>query len=180
MRRNDSSTASSASAGVEELRHLRLRQEARHYDPRFLDERDLAARLQDGPLDLRERRDALRPRLFEYLVLRQPLALEVVADPTAVLHEHDRLAVEHDARLLRAAEPEVRDPGLQHRDRAAGEHQADDGVVALRHALLDQVAEHDEQDHVERLERRQLATPHDAREQQTKKYARDARRTMSI
>ena len=39
---------------------------------------------------------------------------------------------------------------------------AGERVVVLRQALLHGVAEHDEQDQVERLERRELAAPDDA------------------
>ena len=46
------------------------------------------------------------------------------------------------------------------------EKHARDRVVVLRDPLLHEVADHDQQDQVERLERRELAPPDDAREQQ--------------
>ena len=57
-------------------------------------------------------------------------------------------------------------PREEHRHqghRADREDRARHREVVLRHALLDEVADHDQQDHVERLERRELAPSHDPR-----------------
>ena len=103
---------------------------------------------------------------FEHFFLADALTLRVPLEALAVLDDHDRLALEHEARLLRAAIADPRDRRLHDRDRARGEHQAGERVVALRHALLDQIAEHDQEDQVERLERRELAPPHHPRDEE--------------
>ena len=61
--------------------------------------------------------------------------------------------------------PERDDHG-QHRDRASREHEPGHREVVLRHALLDEVADHDEQDQVERLERGELPPAHDPRQEE--------------
>src|SRR5206468_8205909 len=63
---------------------------------------------------------------------------------------------------------------LQRADRPDGDDGALDRVVVLSQALLDRVAEHDKQDQVERLQRRQLAPPDHARQQIDEQEERDA------
>ena len=58
----------------------------------------------------------------------------------------------------------IHDEDLEHRDRADSEERTGERVVVLRETLLDRVAEDDDQDQVERLERRQLAAADDPRQ----------------
>ena len=73
-----------------------------------------------------------------------------LADPTR-RHLLDRL-FERDGRTLTELESELENGDRPDREKRAGER-----VIVLRQALLHRVAEHDQQDQVERLERRQLS-----------------------
>jgi hypothetical protein len=53
------------------------------------------------------------------------------------------------------------------------EQEAGERVVALGHTLLDQIAEDDEQDEVERLHGRQLAPSHHTREEEDEDERQD-------
>ena len=75
-------------------------------------------------------------------VRRSPF--EVAVEHLAVLNHHDRFAVEEWSQSAEA-EAEVGDEHGHQRDRADGECHPGHGVVALGDALLDQVAEDDEQ-----------------------------------
>ena len=66
------------------------------------------------------------------------------------------------SRLKRKLSHAVRDE--QHGERGEHRRRAGQRVVALRDALLDEVADHHEQDQVERLHRAQLAPPDRARD----------------
>ena len=63
-------------------------------------------------------------------------------------------------------EAPVGDDHGEHGDRAAREHEPGHREVVLRHALLDEVADHDEEDQVERLERGELAPADDPRHEE--------------
>src|SRR5580765_1390920 len=167
-RRKQASTASSASAGLSSSAtsaSVRYSGTARGYWLLLGDEADLAAALEHRPAHLLERVElALAGPLLE-LPAGQPLAREVRLEHAAVLDQHDRLAGEHLPHAAKAV-VEVRDGHLQERDRARGEDETGHRVVALRHALLHEVTEHDQHDQVERLERRQLAAADDPRQEE--------------
>src|SRR5829696_3719581 len=92
-RRNDSSTAPIASAGdSSSATSPSVRYNGTRL--RLLDEADLAARLEHRPLHLVQLRDLLFPCLLLELLDRDPLARHVAQNRLAVLHDHDRLAVE--------------------------------------------------------------------------------------
>jgi hypothetical protein len=61
---------------------------------------------------------------------------------------------------------QIREEDGQDRDRPDCEHEAGDGEVVLRHALLDEIPDRHEQDQVEGLQRVQLPPADDARQQE--------------
>ncbi len=98
------------------------------------------------------------------LAERDPVPREVSLDRLTVLDDDDRLAVEHRPQEGELEAPVGDDHG-QHRDRPSREHEPGHREVVLRHALLDEVADHDEQDQVEGLERGELPPAHDPRQE---------------
>src|SRR5581483_6364740 len=167
-RRKESSTASIASAGVSSRatsasERCSAKQES--LGGLLRDHADLAARLEHGPLDVVEGRHLLVARLDEHLVEGQPLPPHVPLDRLTVLDDDDRLAVE---RRPQARKPvaEERDEHLQHHERPDDDHGAGHRVIVLGQTLLDRVPDHDQQDQVERLERRELALADDPRQQE--------------
>src|SRR5881392_593280 len=80
--------------------------------PALLDEADLAARLEHGPLDLVQRLDLLYPRLSGDLFNGQALAAQVRLDRLPVLHDDHGLALE-DRAQPRQLEAEERREHLQ-------------------------------------------------------------------
>ena len=74
------------------------------------------------------------------------------------LDEHDGIALENRP-SAGEAEGAVGEEHGHHRHRPTGEHRAGHREVVLGHSLLDQVAEHDEQDQVEGLQGRELPAP---------------------
>src|SRR5262249_4348332 len=137
------------------------------------DEGDLAARLEDRPGDLGERGGLLAPGRLGDLFDREALTAQVALQHLAVLHEDDRVAVQHASG---PAEP-VREPrggNLEDGDRPDGDGRPGYGVVVLRQALLDGVAEDDQQDQVERLERGELPPPDHPRQQVDEPEERDS------
>src|SRR6188508_1227909 len=171
-RRNDASTRSTASAASS--RDATSASDRYSGIPlasaRLADEADLAVRLEHGETDAVDPVEPLEPCLREQFALGDPLAAEVLRQQLAVLDEDHRLAVEQRPQA-RELERAVRDRHRHQRDRAASEHQPRDGEVVLRDSLLDEVADHHEQEQVERLHRRQLAPADDAREQEHEREA---------
>src|SRR5215212_7123420 len=130
-----------------------------------LQEADPPVGLEHGPLHLVERGDRLLARLGLELLVGEALAAEVVVDQIAALDEHDRLPLEQRAQ---PPQPEVQVRGGDRED-ADGQDRHDSPrqrVVALGHALLDEVTDDDEQDDVERLERAELALADHARHEE--------------
>ncbi len=150
-----------AGLGVDQLPHYGVVP----YPRRTLDEADAAARLENGPLHPVERADSLLPRCGEELAERDPVPRQVPVDRLAVLDDDDRLPVDHRPQE-RNLEAPVGDDHGEHGDRAAREHEAGHREVVLGHALLDEIADHDEQDQVERLERGELPPPDDPRHEE--------------
>ena len=109
------------------------------------------------------RGDLLQAGLGRDLLDGHALAAQVPVDRLAVLDQDQRLRLEDRAQPPEA-EDEVGDSHRQDRERASGEDEAGERVVALGHALLDQVAEHDQEDEVERLQRGELAAADHARD----------------
>src|SRR5205807_1592344 len=66
----------------------------------------------------------------------------------------------------------IREEHRHHPDRGAREDEARDGEVVLHHALLHEVAHHDQHDQVEGLEGGELATPDDPGEQEDEEKRR--------
>src|SRR4051812_10271170 len=98
-RRNESSTAATASAGVSSRStSASVRCSAIALRTLLRDDADLPAGLEHGPLDVLELRHLLSSRRDHQLVDRQPLALQIALDRLAVLDDDDRLAVERRAR----------------------------------------------------------------------------------
>jgi len=120
-----------------------------------------------------ERGELVRPRLLGQIGDRQPLTSEVLLDHLPVLDEHDRVAVE-SAPHPREPEGPPRSEHLQRGDRADRDDSARDRVVVLGQPLLNRVSEHDQQDQVEWLQRRQLAPPDHARQHVDEGEERDA------
>src|SRR4051794_3912226 len=119
-------------------------------------EADLAVRLEHGEADILERADLLQARLGLELLGRHPLPAQVALEDAPVDDQHDRLALQDGPQPPHAvAEPGGEDG--EERDRRDDRRRAGQGVVALSDALLDEVAHDDEQDHVERLHRAELA-----------------------
>src|SRR6185503_16587860 len=125
------------------------------------DDADLTARLDDRPLDLVERRDLLQPRGLGELLDGQPLGAHVVLDRLAVLDDDERRGLEDPAHRLEA-EAEPRGSDREEGERADREDEPRERHVALGHPLLDEVADHDDEDQVERLEGGQLTATGDA------------------
>src|SRR5690242_13303252 len=164
IRRKQASTASTASAGESSFRtSLSERNRVRRLI--LLDEADLSARLEHGPPNLVERVDLLKARLRGDLLLRQPVAAQVLVDHLAVLDQDQRLAFE-DRTQAPETPRQIREDDSQDRDRSDGERHSRHGEVVLRHALLHEIADRHEQDQVERLERVQLTPSDDAGQQQ--------------
>src|SRR5947208_7450243 len=119
IRRRHASTASTASAGESSCRtSVSERRSVRRLI--LLDEADLAAGLQDGPPDLVERVDLLVACFRRDLLLRKPVAPQVLLDHVAVLDQDQRLALEDRPKRLKAPR-QVREEYRQHRNRAYGE-----------------------------------------------------------
>src|SRR5438105_399 len=159
--------------GREELLNLLFGEVQRHAARLLLDEADLSARLEHGPLDVVERLDLLSTCFRHQLLGGQTLALQVLLDRLPVLDDDDRLALEQRPQAAEAKR-EKRRRHLHRRDRADADHRTGDGVVVLCQALLDRVTEDDQEDEVERLERRELAAPDHAREQIEEAVDRDS------
>src|SRR6266511_89895 len=130
----------------------------------FRDETDLAVRLQNGPAHLLERADLLAPCLRGDLLLCQAVAPDVLLDHVAVLDQDHGLTFQDRAQDL---EPpgQVREEDRERPDGSDREHQARDGEVVLGDTLLNEVADRDEQDEIERLERVELAPSDDPRQE---------------
>src|SRR5581483_11171857 len=71
-------------------------------------------------------------------------------------------------------EADVRREHLERGEGADHDDRARHGIVVLGQALLDRVAEHDQQDQVERAQRRQLAAPDDPRHEDEEEVQRRA------
>src|SRR4051812_42355254 len=104
------------------------------------EERDLPVRLQHGVLDVAERADLLLARLGLELVDGDALTAQRPVDELAAGDQQDRLALEHRPQRL-DAEARVGGGHHEHRERRDHDRRAGHRVVALRDALLDQIAD---------------------------------------
>ena len=144
------------------------------------DEADLAARLEHRPAHLVERVDLARRACSSssWRVSRsrctlrastRPSSIRTIGSPSSTVRTRLKRKLRYETvAWISAIVPAARQ---QPRDR----------VVALRHALLDEVAEHDQHDQVERLQRGELTAVRRSRvRKKMKAKAKAARRTMSM
>jgi hypothetical protein len=102
-------------------------------------------------LHLVEGGDLLGAHLFGNVIRRYSFAPQILVEQLTVLDQDDRFAFENLPEGLDAV-GDVRRDDLHNGQRRHGDDRAGDGVVVLGEALLDGVAEHDEQNQVKRRE----------------------------
>jgi hypothetical protein len=122
-----------------------------------------AARLEHGVVDVGQVGDVVHPGLGGELSQGDPLAAKVAVQRPAVLDQDHRLAVDHRAEARRLVR-HVRSEHREQRHHDDDDRRARDREVVLGDPLLEEVAEHDEQHDVERLERVELTAVHDPHE----------------
>jgi len=107
------------------------------------------------------------------LLEREALGTKVLLDGLSAIDDHDRRRFEHLPHRLEA----IAQPGRAEDEQREGpdrERRPGERHVALHHALLEQVGDHHDEDHVERLERRQLS-PAENSEKQKDEHERGGR-----
>src|SRR5205823_3558535 len=121
----------------------------------------LAGGFQHRPLNLVEGVDLILAHFLGDIVGRQPLALQIALDEAPVLDDHHGLAIQ-DRTEPSKPKAEIRRANLQQAD--GGDHQDQAGYreVVLRYTLLNQIADYDQENQVERLQLSQLTAADDS------------------
>jgi len=134
---------------------------------RFLgDEREGAAGLEPALVDVGERGDSLAPGRRLELVHRDQLALEMMAEETAVSNERVRPAF--DRVELAVVVERAYDERVDRQQRRRADDAPEQRIVIADDRVLHRVREQQQHDEVERVELRQLAFPRDAQSDEEK------------